>query len=117
MEGEFESLQAIHTACPNLAPHAYCEAKFKNKTPSGSDTHFLLLGDYWKMGEQPPKPTKFTARLAELHMESESPTGMFGFHHDVKCKTIARYQLQGGVMGYSIPEATCPDARAGPSET
>lgn len=32
------------------------------------------------MGEQPPDPVNFTARLAELHKKSISPTGKFGFH-------------------------------------
>lgn len=30
--------------------------------------------------EQMPDPEKFTARLAELHQKSHSPTGKFGFH-------------------------------------
>ena len=79
MKGEFESLRAIHAVCPNLAPYVYCWGKFKNKTPSDSNTHFLLT-DHRKLGEQPAEPTKFTARLAELHRESESPTGKFGSH-------------------------------------
>ena len=32
------------------------------------------------MSEQPPDPILFTARLAEMHQKSVSPTGKFGFH-------------------------------------
>jgi protein-ribulosamine 3-kinase len=80
MEGEFESLKALHDVLPDFAtcPHAW--GKFKNKrTDSDSDTYFLLA-DFREVGEQPPNPFKFTARLAELHKNSISPTGKFGFH-------------------------------------
>ena len=43
------------------------------------ETHFLLA-EFRNVGEQPPDPIKFTARLAELHRISKSPTGKFGFH-------------------------------------
>lgn len=72
MQGEFESLRAIRSVCPELAPRVYSWGRF-------SDTHFMLA-DYHVVGEQPPEPIKFTARLADLHKKSVSPTGKFGFH-------------------------------------
>lgn len=42
------------------------------------ETYFLLT-EFRDIGEQPPDPIRFTARLAELHRNSVSPTGKFGF--------------------------------------
>ncbi|KAK3329578.1 Fructosamine/Ketosamine-3-kinase [Apodospora peruviana] len=39
-----------------------------------------MLTEYRDIGQQPPERVKFTARLAELHKNSVSPTGKFGFH-------------------------------------
>jgi hypothetical protein len=35
---------------------------------------YFMLVDFREVGEQPPDPVKFTARLAELHKKSISPT-------------------------------------------
>ncbi len=79
IEGEFESLKAIHSVSPELAPTPYAWGKFMKPASNGSDTYFLLE-EYREVGEQPPNPFTFTARLAELHKNSISPTGKFGFH-------------------------------------
>lgn len=79
MEGEFESLKAIHAVSPTLAPEVYACGKFGAKGPSGADVHFLLA-EYREVGQQPPNPAEFTARLADMHKNSVSPTGKFGFH-------------------------------------
>ncbi|KAI8949376.1 Fructosamine kinase-domain-containing protein [Xylaria longipes] len=79
MEGEFESLKAIHSVSPDLAPQPYAWGKFKDGASLGDDTYFLLA-QFREVGEQPPNPLKFTARLAEFHKKSKSPTGKFGFH-------------------------------------
>lgn len=79
IEGEFESLRALHAVSPELAPYCYSWGKLTSKVPSASDTYFLLA-DFREVGEQPPNPIKFTARIAELHKNSKSPTGKFGFH-------------------------------------
>lgn len=41
---------------------------------------YFLLAEFREVGEQPPDPVGFTARLAGLHQRSISPTGKFGFH-------------------------------------
>lgn len=79
IQGEFESLRAIRSVCPDLAPYAYSWGRFGDGNIPGSETHFLLA-DFHEVDEQPPEPIKFTARLAELHKRSVSPTGKFGFH-------------------------------------
>lgn len=78
IEGEFESLRAIHAVSPDLVPYCYSWGRFTG-APSASDSYFLLA-DFREIGEQPPDPIKFAARIAELHEKSKSPTGKFGFH-------------------------------------
>ena len=41
---------------------------------------YFLLAEFRDVGQQPPDPKKFTMRVAELHQNSRSPTGKFGFH-------------------------------------
>ena len=74
MLGEYEFLKAIHAVSPKMAPEPYTWGKY-----DGPDTYFLLT-EFWEVGKQPPNPTKFTKRLAEMHKKSQSPTGKFGFH-------------------------------------
>ena len=76
IEGEFESLKAIHAVSPNFVPQPFAWGRYCQE---GLDTYFLLT-EFREVGEQPPDPIKFTARLAELHQRSMSPTGKFGFH-------------------------------------
>lgn len=79
VEGEYASLRAIHAVSPTLVPYAYACGKSKTKAPSGSDVHFLLT-EYREIVQQTLNAVDFTARLAELHRISVSPTGKFGFH-------------------------------------
>ncbi|KAK2787219.1 hypothetical protein FQN52_007308 [Onygenales sp. PD_12] len=74
-EGEFESMKAINHTLPSMAPKPWAWGKYKN------DEAYFMLVDFREVGAQPPPdPIKFTARLAELHKNSVSPTGRFGFH-------------------------------------
>ncbi|KAL8648353.1 MAG: hypothetical protein Q9226_006029 [Calogaya cf. arnoldii] len=75
-EGEFESLKEMHAASPIFVPKPFAWGRYSKSEP---ETHFLLA-EFRNVGEQPPDPIKFTARLAELHRISKSPTGKFGFH-------------------------------------
>jgi len=75
-EGEYESLKAIHAVSPTFVPEPYAWGRFDEPEP---ETYFLLA-EFRDVGEQPPDPIRFTARLAELHRNSVSPTGKFGFH-------------------------------------
>ena len=74
-EGEFESLKELHAISPSFVPKPYSWGKYSKSEP---ETHYLLV-EFRNVGEQPPDPVKFTARLAELHHNSRSPTGKFGF--------------------------------------
>ena len=76
IQGEYEGLKAMHAVSPELVPEPYAWGQYEN---DNKKTYFLLV-EFRLVGQQPPDPVKFTARLAELHMKSESPTGKFGFH-------------------------------------
>lgn len=75
-EGQFESLKALHAVSPSFSPEPYAWGKCDK---AGPETYFLLT-EFKEVGEQPPDPVKFTARLANIHKTSISPTGKFGFH-------------------------------------
>ncbi|KAI1314240.1 Fructosamine kinase-domain-containing protein [Xylaria venustula] len=79
MEGEFESLKAIYSVSPDFAPQPYAWGRFSEDVLSSESTYFILM-QFREVGEQPPNPLKFPARLAEFHKKSKSPTGKFGFH-------------------------------------
>jgi protein-ribulosamine 3-kinase len=73
-EGEFESMKALNAVSPTMAPYVWTWGKYKNEEA------YFMIADFREVGQQPPDPVKFTARLAELHKKSISPTGKFGFH-------------------------------------
>ena len=73
-EGEYESMKALNAVSETLAPRPHTWGKYKDE-----EAWFMIV-DFREVGEQPPAPVKFTARLAELHKKSISPTGKFGFH-------------------------------------
>ena len=93
-EGEYESLKALHAVSPTLAPRPYTVGDIFRLIPSKTDSErfqwgrhqrkepeiYFVLCEFREVGEQPPDPIKFMTRLAELHRNSVSPTGQFGFH-------------------------------------
>jgi protein-ribulosamine 3-kinase len=82
IEGEFESLKAIHAVSPELVPKPHAWGKYDDTdidTDTGSPIYFLIA-KFRKVGDQPPDPISFTAQLADMHRRSISPTGKFGFH-------------------------------------
>lgn len=79
-EGEFESLKAMHAVLPIFATKPHAWGKLDQSAADDQDTYFLLA-EFRNVGEQPPEPpSKFTERLSEMHQNSVSPTGKFGFH-------------------------------------
>lgn len=76
IKGEFESLKAIHATMPSFVPEPHAIGVCDQ---IGEQTSFLIE-DFREVGQQPPDPTRFGRRLAELHKQSVSPTGKFGFH-------------------------------------
>ena len=76
MEGEFNSMQQLYNVMPRFVPKPYGWGKFQLKSP---ETHFFLC-DFVDMDHGLPDPSVFCARVAEVHRNSVSPTGQFGFH-------------------------------------
>lgn len=75
VEGEFESMKAIHALLPDFAPAPLAQGSYET-TPN---THFFLC-EFRDMVENMPGPREFGAQLAALHQSSKSPKGKFGFH-------------------------------------
>ncbi|KAH8426626.1 uncharacterized protein LDX57_004361 [Aspergillus melleus] len=77
VQGEYESMKAIHGVSPTFAPKPLSWGSYDQRP----HTHFFLC-EYREMKAGMPDPEEFGARLAELHRESKSPNGAFGFHID-----------------------------------
>ena len=75
MLGEYESMKAIHNIIPTFVPRPIAWGTFE----SNRELHFFLC-DFHEMDLDLPNVNRFTARLADLHRKSKSPTGKFGFH-------------------------------------
>lgn len=75
-KGQFESDKAIHDVLPSFAPKPFTWGKYKAEGPG----HYFLLAEFREIGQQPPEPNQLGLRLAQLHRNSISPTGKFGFH-------------------------------------
>lgn len=74
MEGEYTSLNTIHSLMPGFTPQPHGWGKFES-----SNVYFLLM-DFIELKSTPPNPVEFCARVVEMHQKSVSPTGQFGFH-------------------------------------
>lgn len=75
-EGEYESLKTIHSVSLISVPRVFAWGKFRKETPP----IYFMLTEFREVCSQPSDPIKFIACLAELHRNSISPTGQFGFH-------------------------------------
>lgn len=75
VRGEYESMKEIYTLLPDFAPKPIAWGTYKDVP----DMHFFLC-EYREMVHDMPYPNKFAARLAELHQNSKSMNGKFGFH-------------------------------------
>ena len=73
--GEYTSIKTIHGLMPDLVPAPHGWGKYK----VGSPETYSFLSDFIDMDTSAPQPSLFTARLAEMHHQSSSPNGMFGF--------------------------------------
>ncbi|KAK7977290.1 Fructosamine kinase-domain-containing protein [Apiospora saccharicola] len=74
MEGEFNSLQSISSVSPGLVPQVHGWGKMTGEP----DTYFLAM-DFLDLNMTLPGPTVFGLAIADLHRNSTSPTGKFGF--------------------------------------
>jgi protein-ribulosamine 3-kinase len=77
VEGEFESMKALHAVAPHMVPEPIGHGTFS----TNSDTHFILI-EFLHLHDGLPSEEDFCRQLAELHRKSmeHSPNGKFGFH-------------------------------------
>ena len=87
MMGEFSSLLEMHATSPNFVPKPLAWGTCRWSNPEAC----FLLTEYRDVHNELPNPDRLTARLAELHRYSQSPTGKFGFHEIPYPKAAAVY--------------------------
>ncbi|KAL8685401.1 MAG: hypothetical protein Q9224_005832 [Gallowayella concinna] len=75
MEGEFKSMSELYKLAPSFVPRPHAWGKFQR---ANSLTHFFLC-DFIDMKMELPDRVTFCERLASIHVNSQSPTGQFGF--------------------------------------
>lgn len=77
VEGEFESMKALHTIAPQMVPKPIGHGTFS----TDNDLHFILM-DFLNLHDGLPPKENFTRQIAHLHRESmeHSSNGKFGFH-------------------------------------
>lgn len=75
MEGEYNSMSELFKVSPSFVPKPHAWGKFELADPI---THFFMC-EFFDMELKLPEPNAFCTRLAEIHQNSISPTGKFGF--------------------------------------
>ena len=77
MLGEFTSVTEIEKVLPRFLPAPFTRGRFKAEIP----ITYFYLSDFVHMDVvSAPEPTRFTAKVAQLHQLAVSPNGKFGFH-------------------------------------
>ena len=76
MEGEYWAMTELYKTMPSLVPKPLARGKLQSESP---ETYFFLC-DFVDMSDQLPDPDRLCTSIAELHRNSISPTGKFGFH-------------------------------------
>lgn len=90
VEGEFESMAALHAVVPDMTPKPYGWGTYESQP----NLHWFLC-EFLDMHEPAtvrPPVVEFCRRIADMHQRSQamSTTGQFGFH----VKTPAGYIIQ-----------------------
>ena len=75
VKGEFEGAKAINAIIPNNCPKPLAHGTYV----SDSGYHFFLC-DFADMDDEMPSAEEFVNVVVQLHQNSQSPTGKFGFH-------------------------------------
>lgn len=76
MEGEFNAMTELYNTMPSMVPKPYSFGKCKIERP---ETYFFI-SQFIDMSDRVPDPNQLCSKLAQLHCNSVSPTGKFGFH-------------------------------------
>jgi len=76
MEGEYWAMTELFKTIPTAIPKPIARGRFQTERPPT----FFFLCDFVDMSDQVPDPDKLCALIIDLHRNSVSPTGQFGFH-------------------------------------
>lgn len=76
IDGEYASISEIAKYVPAFTPVPYAKGQFRD----ASIPTFFLLMEFLDIDTGAPDPNVFCKQLADLHTNSVSPTGQFGFH-------------------------------------
>lgn len=76
MEGEYWAMTELFKTINRAIPKPIARGKFQRQHPP---TYFFLC-DFVDMSNQMPDPDRLCALITDLHRNSISPTGRFGFH-------------------------------------
>lgn len=74
VSGEFISMTTLHQVIPDVTPTPIAWGTYA----SNSDVYFFLC-HFVHVIDEVPEIQKFTAKVAELHANSSSPNGKYGF--------------------------------------
>ncbi|KAI1351113.1 Fructosamine kinase-domain-containing protein [Xylaria sp. FL0043] len=74
--GEYNAMSELYRWAPDLVPKPLAFGQY-----AGTDSEaYFFLSEYIDFSEAMHDPEQSCAKLARLHLESQSPTGEFGFH-------------------------------------
>ncbi|KAK7911191.1 hypothetical protein PG985_013672 [Apiospora marii] len=76
LRGEYESSKVVYSVINDFLPKPYGFGKYKAEDPP---TYFYVSEFVDMDVTSRPDPAEFTKKLAQLHRQSVSPTGKFGF--------------------------------------
>ena len=69
-------MEEIFSVAPRLAPQPYHFGKLEGTV---SPPSYFFLSEFVDINGKLPEPKSLGARLADMHLRSQSPTGQFGF--------------------------------------
>jgi len=76
LEGEFESMKALHAAAPTLVPKPHAWGQVDVTEP----TMYFFLCDFIELSDQNSDAVQLCSKLVALHKSTQSPNNLFGFH-------------------------------------
>ena len=76
LEGEYKGMMEMYNAVSGLVPRPYGHGRLRH---ASQPTYFFVC-EFVHISDALPDPVRLGVRLAELHRNSLSPTGKFGFH-------------------------------------
>ncbi|KAL4963062.1 Fructosamine kinase-domain-containing protein [Aspergillus stella-maris] len=87
VKGEYHSASAIEAVVSDFVPSPVGYGEYHN----GESQVYFFLGNFHDFDlRTPPDPETFSEKIAQLHLNSKSPTGKFGFPVTTVCGVFER---------------------------